>query len=364
MKALFSVLGAQIETNAKQAVEAYAREIAEYGSKPEGIYDFALFLRRRMLDLAPDNRPYTDDDLAAISAVGRRRAEEGLSLASQHQVLALHTSLVLREVHEAAADEDLDDLLRAVGWFGVQGVRARAAFLRGYLDGCGRPQARAIRLELLARALLADQPPEPYLVDGAGIRLSGPVTVSVLRPVSVHRDGAPAPHRLVAAWLTGDEYAVVTPGPGERALDQVRHAVEAIGRPCRIGSAEGKVGRLAAALALARQIGAVAPPQERPTRLYAMSDLFVEMSVAATPAVDVWLRDFGRRLAGGPSLVETLHAFYHHDMGRLTTAAALNIHPRTLDYRLRRVRDVTGVDPGSTLGIRILSAAVTRLRAA
>jgi sugar diacid utilization regulator len=173
-----------------------------------------------------------------------------------------------------------------------------------------------------------------------------------------------ARHRLVAAWLAPDEYVVVTPGAGERALAQVRDAVEAIGCSCRIGSADGTVGRLAAALASARQIGAVAPPEEHPTRLYAMADLFVEMSVAASPAVDVWLQDFGRRLAAGPSLVETLHTYYRHDMSRTTTAATLNIHPRTLDYRLRRVRDVTGVDPASTVGIRVLSAAVTRIRAA
>jgi sugar diacid utilization regulator len=75
--------------------------------------------------------------------------------------------------------------------------------------------------------------------------------------------------------------------------------------------------------------------------------------------VDAWPRDFGRRLADGPSLVQSLHAYYRHDLSRPATASALNLHPRTLDHRLRRVREATGVDPGSTLGIRILSAAVT-----
>lgn len=31
-----------------------------------------------------------------------------------------------------------------------------------------------------------------------------------------------------------------------------------------------------------------------------------------------------------------------------------------VSYRLRRVRDVTGADPGSTLGVRLLSATVAR----
>jgi len=58
--------------------------------------------------------------------------------------------------------------------------------------------------------------------------------------------------------------------------------------------------------------------------------------------------------------VATLHAYYANDMNRARCAAALHIHPRTLDYRLRRVREVAGVDPGSTVGVRLLSAAVAR----
>ncbi|MEU8635467.1 helix-turn-helix domain-containing protein [Amycolatopsis sp. NPDC048633] len=75
------------------------------------------------------------------------------------------------------------------------------------------------------------------------------------------------------------------------------------------------------------------------------------------------LRDVARRLANGPDLVTTLDVYYRNDMNRLRSAVALHIHPRTLDYRLRRVRESTGVDPASTKGIRILTAAVARLLA-
>jgi sugar diacid utilization regulator len=47
-------------------------------------------------------------------------------------------------------------------------------------------------------------------------------------------------------------------------------------------------------------------------------------------------------------------------MSRIPAATALCIHPRTLDYRLRRVRALTGVDPASTRGVRILSTVATR----
>jgi DNA-binding PucR family transcriptional regulator len=61
--------------------------------------------------------------------------------------------------------------------------------------------------------------------------------------------------------------------------------------------------------------------------------------------------------------VTTLDAYYRSDMNRLLTAASLHIHPRTLDYRLRRVRELTGIEPGSTHGVRVLSTAVARMLA-
>jgi sugar diacid utilization regulator len=163
-------------------------------------------------------------------------------------------------------------------------------------------------------------------------------------------------------WLAADELAVLTPATDRPATitDRIGRATALIGRPCGIGCAEGPVGGLAETLAWAREVSRVAPPQDRPDRLPGIGDLFVEMMLARTPAVDGWLRTYARALATGPDLVATLRAYYVNDMNRATTAAALHIHPRTLDYRLRRVRDVTGVDPGSTAGIRLLSATVAR----
>jgi sugar diacid utilization regulator len=45
-------------------------------------------------------------------------------------------------------------------------------------------------------------------------------------------------------------------------------------------------------------------------------------------------------------------------MNRLRAANALNIHPRTLDYRIHRVRDLTGLHPASARGVRVIGAAI------
>ena len=91
-----------------------------------------------------------------------------------------------------------------------------------------------------------------------------------------------------------------------------------------------------------------------------LPDLFAEVGAIRLPPVDGWLREMTGRLATGPRLVSTLDALYRNDMSRSRTAASLDIHPRTLDYRLRRVRDLTGLDPVSIRGVRVLSTVVNR----
>ncbi len=373
MSALFKALRERVEVNARQAVETFTSEVGEYQAlwpgvdERIGMYDFAVFIRRRSLDLAVAALPLNEADLAGIAAVGRQRAEIGLSVPSQQRALGLHTAMMVGEVHDLARPEDVTDLLRIVGWLGVQGVRARSAYLRGYTHGVGAARVLPTRLEILARALLADEPVEPFVAD---LRCARQYQVTVLRtarPVTGETQAEvvaafAAADRIPVTWLAADELAVLTPDHDSPAkiLERVRTAVTLIGQPCGIGAAQGAVGGLAETLAWAREASRVAPPQDRPDRLPGITDLFVEMAVARAPAVDGWLRDYARALASGPDLVATLRAYYAHDMNRTSTAAALHIHPRTLDYRLRRVREVTGIDPGSTVGVRLLSAATAR----
>lgn len=372
MRALFNALRERVEVNARHAVETYTSEVSEYQAMPPGVddrigmYDFAVLIRRRSLDLAAADLPLNDKDLADIAAVGRQRAEVGLSVTSQQQVLGLHTAMMVREVHDLARPEEVTDLLRMVGWLGAQGVRARSAYLCGYTRGVGTARVLSTRLEILARALLADEPVEPFVAD---LRLAGRYHISILtmaRPVTPETQAevvaALAVDRNPVTWLGADEVALLTPGSESRstALRQVRAAIALIGQPCGVGAAEGAVGGLAETLAWAREASRVAPPQERPERLPEIADLFVGMAVARAPEVYGWLRGYAKALATGPDLVATLRTYYAHDMNRASAAAALHIHPRTLDYRLRRVREVTGVDPGSTTGVRLLSATVAR----
>ncbi|MBF6291638.1 helix-turn-helix domain-containing protein [Nocardia farcinica] len=59
-----------------------------------------------------------------------------------------------------------------------------------------------------------------------------------------------------------------------------------------------------------------------------------------------------------PDLLRTLQTFIDTDLSRLRTAEALYVHPNTVDYRLRRVAEVTGHDPARPDGLFYLRSAL------
>ena len=69
-------------------------------------------------------------------------------------------------------------------------------------------------------------------------------------------------------------------------------------------------------------------------------------------------------LTGHPGLLPTVAAFLDADLDRRDTARALGVHANTVDNRLDRVGDLTGVDPRSARGIQLLGAAIVVHRAA
>lgn len=381
---LFGLLRKRIHQNSLRAVDTCVRELAEYrlvASQPQSyaaMVEFQAFTRRRMVDLAPDGRPLTGDDLAVVAAAGRQHGRNGHAVSSLRRSLVLHTTVLIHEIEEAAGPNDVEELLGLLGWVGQQGTAAREAFLRGYADGLTRFLSVVKRVQMLAAMLLAEDTLATDLAQRLGMRLPERYVVTVVRiadPPTARRDEwredvvedllqhcwAPI------TWHRPDEMVALVPDGGsdteERVLAAVHEFARLVDRPCSVGTAVGDAYGLADALVTARQVSEVAPLEPLPRRPYNVSDVFVELGVARLPHVDMWLRDVAGRLSGGPDLVTTLDAYYRHDLNRVRTAASLRIHPRTLDYRLQRARDLGGVDPSSPHGIRILTAVVARVLA-
>lgn len=414
MGSLFAELARQASANARREVEAYTREIPEFGfldtnsrARAETL-EYALWLRRRTVELSPDNSELSADDLGYIAAIGELRAAAGMPLGARQRVLRLHTSLMLREINEATEAQrgvGVDELMRMMNWFAPQGERGIRAYSQGFVTALRHRLPYVEQAALLARSLLNGDPISAELAAALGMELPERCVVTVIRvpdrPVG-DRDleneieALVKTHHAPITWCPGSgsrsgELIALIPlhpptpqaPPGSSTAetvqphsvpdlapdhlpdlvsDLVRDFAQALGRPCAAGTATSPLSEVADALDLARRISRAAPLRRASARLrpYTVSDVFVELAVADAPFVDEWLHAVGRSLQAGPDLLVTLDAYYRHDMHRGATAAALNVHPRTLDYRLRRVRELTGIDPGSTRGVRVFSSVVTR----
>jgi DNA-binding PucR family transcriptional regulator len=86
-----------------------------------------------------------------------------------------------------------------------------------------------------------------------------------------------------------------------------------------------------------------------------VEDFLPELLLARSPHLAALLEEavFGPLEAGGDrrgaDLVATLEAFHDTALDRRAAAAKLHVHPNTLDYRLRRLEELTGLrltDPG------------------
>ncbi|MFF6783166.1 helix-turn-helix domain-containing protein [Streptomyces sp. NPDC012510] len=407
MGSLFAELARQASANARREVEIYAREIPEFGfldkdprARAETL-EHALWLRHRTVELSPDNSGLSDDDLDHIASMGEARAAAGMSLDARQRVLAVHTALMLREINEATEAQrggGVDELMRMMSWFAPQGERGISAYRQGFVRVLRRRMPYVEQVALLTRSLLNGDPISAELAAAVDLELPDRCAVTVFRlperpavdqileteietlvksrqvPVMWGPDEGDGSGELIALIPLGDGAPPTRSEPPHTAPDLlpeltpahvpdlVRDLTRALGRPCAVGTATAPLSGLADALDRARRISRAAPLRRASawSRPHTLADVFVELALADVPFVDAWLRTLARDLETGPDLLLTLDAYYRHDMHRGATATALNVHTRTLDYRLRRVRELTGMDPGSTRGVRTLSAVVAR----
>lgn len=374
MADLFTLWRHRVDANSRRAVDVYMRELPDYrkiaddSGERAAMLDFAVFLRKRTVALVSENKPFPDGDLAFIAAVGRNRAESGLSLASQRHALLIHTSLTLKEVHEAANPHDLDDVMHTVALLPTLGLAAQTAYTQGFLAGQEAVLSGVDRVQQFAQMLLTDDPVAADMAAGLAMNVPDECVVTVVRIPAGHPGRTDvlqdllSRHWIPVRWVEPGEFVALVPDESQ-VLGVVQDFGDRVGLPCAVGASRGRIGELAEAFARARQVSRAAPVRSGPSAVHYLTDVFPEIGAARIPPVDRWLREVAGALADGPDLVATLDVFYRNDMARTRTAASLNIHPRTLEYRLRRVHDLTGLDPVSVRGVRILSATVTRVLA-
>ncbi|WP_086839136.1 PucR family transcriptional regulator [Amycolatopsis kentuckyensis] len=118
-----------------------------------------------------------------------------------------------------------------------------------------------------------------------------------------------------------------------------------------------------AAAATAGDVVALAAGSGAPAGVHRLEDFPVEFAVLRRPSIEAELRRLIEPVFGGPWLAETLRAFVRADGNRTRAATELTVHRSTLDYRLKRIAQLTGHDPVKPAGLQVLAVAMAAARA-
>ncbi|WP_084693377.1 PucR family transcriptional regulator [Actinomadura atramentaria] len=96
----------------------------------------------------------------------------------------------------------------------------------------------------------------------------------------------------------------------------------------------------------------------RPPGLYRLGDVLLEYQLSRPSAALPGLAGVLLPLERKPELLRTLETYLRHGLDRRATAAALHVHPNTVDYRVRRIDELTGLSPARHADVTHLSAAL------
>lgn len=339
----------------------------------------AVFLR----SLRDGTMP-TPQELAVPLAAAAHRAQEQVPLAAILAAYHLTARVAWESLSELARPDEREEVVAA----GIQVLRYLQAVVPAVADvyleerqaihGEEREARRA-----LITALLAGE-------DHSGPAERAQITVApayVVLQLLVVREGDPSERSAVAARRRIRRMqSVLDSFSGQAALS----ALDSHGGVALLPAAPDSIGRLTDELAgLVESLGtaagapivagaSVADPASsvpsagteaeevadlarslgRPPGVYRLDDVLLEYQVTRRGPGRELLAAKVAELAHHPPMLDALRSWIAHEHDRRSAAAALHIHPNTLDYRLSRVAQLTGLDPLAPSSARVLAAAL------
>ncbi|GAA1532603.1 helix-turn-helix domain-containing protein [Kribbella lupini] len=113
-----------------------------------------------------------------------------------------------------------------------------------------------------------------------------------------------------------------------------------------------------AAVGLVRDLLEVVRIHRRPPGVYQLDDLVLEYQLSRPSPARDRLAVLLQPLADRADLLATLRCYLANSRNRRQTASDLHVHPNTVDYRLRQVGRLTGLDPAQADHLPRLVAAL------
>ena len=360
------------EAIVREMVTSFRSEIAGYRRLPTPVVEGQIVeIARRNVELCFDSiaagTALTTADLEPFRASARERATEGMPLEDLLHAYRLGGRLGWRALADAATDEEQSTLVLAAELVMRYVDEVSAAVAQSYLD---ERQQLVSEEERLARdlfeALIRDAPLDSrleHLAGRRGFELSRAYHPFVARVLG----SGGRRHANLAATLRRDGVLALT--EGDRVAGLLTAAARERVRIPHLAVIGDEVPRkhIAAAMDEVRMIAELAERRGIEGTVEAR-DFPLELLLLASPH---HARGLAERVLGplrehdgprGAELVGTLQSFAEHELDRRKTAAALHVHPNTLDYRLRRVRELTGLDLRHPDSVALLVLALRQRR--
>ncbi|MFF3763361.1 PucR family transcriptional regulator [Streptomyces sp. NPDC001922] len=299
-----------------------------------------------------------------------QRAEEGIPLAALLRSYHVGSAVLMDALQAAAGPGDAAALLLLALWQ-VTGLGAAVEQVtEGYLTGLADQHSAA---RDLARALVHGDDAETvaarhglslapgYLVLSVRPAPAGPRSVPGRRLLRQVLGLLPKPADGQVLSLPDDHGGCLLLPAGTSSDGLAGRLTARLPEPPVVGAAfaDGPAGVPAAADQARRIAGLVTEPG-----VHRLRDVLLDYHLARPADSAAALTALLEPLDGHPGLTDTVRAFLDGDSDRRRTAETLGVHPNTVDNRLTRALELTGVDPRTTRGVQLFGAALTLRRLA
>ncbi|MDJ0394450.1 helix-turn-helix domain-containing protein [Rhodococcus sp. G-MC3] len=250
-----------------------------------------------------------------------------------------------------------------------------------YIDYCRRDSGRTReRTAHIVDMVVSGDPKARVVAERNGVELAVEYDVVVVQFVGIAEGSDPIGSRtfdddIVSAAVgaltsrdVGGELLLALSAHGGTILvpSSDAHAVETcltalrsnLGVDIFAATSRAHLGEMDGVLAHCRELVELARCLGMEARLYRTGDLALEYQLSRPGPGQSRLRSVIAPLDGYPELVHTLRTFIASEANRRASAKSLYVHPNTVDYRLKRIEQLTGVDPLSSAGLMSLHAAL------
>ncbi|MDX8055739.1 helix-turn-helix domain-containing protein [Lentzea sp. BCCO 10_0798] len=367
-------LVAEMPSYVRQVIASLVERVPAYAQLPAeelagDIYRVTEHALRAFAAVLASGELPSSDELRFLRESAARRAEEGVPIDVVLTAYHVGIQVVWETLVPEARPEEVSDVLAlnalalrylqlvtpvvSAGYLDERQTMfddersARATLLTGLLAGTVEAPGPYVVLAL-------DVPPHPdELLAGVDAAVASRRKLRRLRTELERHSREP-----VLSSLTPDGGLALLPGedlPLERIVADVARAS---GVSLTVAAVAAPPSGVAAAAVLAREVLLVA--RGSGPGLYRLTDVLLEYQLSRPSAALEPLAAIVSPLTD--ELVQTLEVYLRRG-SRRPAASELHVHPNTVDYRLRRVAELTGLDPTRIEHVTLLTAALAARRA-